>query len=317
MKNGIEVLRNDRTVGTPLLSVAVPYKDYAVETLAREMILQASKVSAPVEIVFADDGSQDSQHADALQRLFAAAPVPCTLLRCARNVGRAAIRNSLAQEARGTYLLFLDADMLPDAADFLSRYLAHAEAGELDAVCGGRSYRRLTRCPEDRLLYRYFSQTTECVSANVRNQRPFWYLLTNNLMLRRQLLIDQPFDEAYRGWGFEDADWAMRLRGARVLHVENTASHMDLPAEQPFLSKFDESTLNFVRISREIPEFRSLAIYRASALLSAVPICAPLLRRIARRMALCRRIPMRLRYAAVQGYRVATYAVTLRDEANH
>ena len=41
--------------------------------------------------------------------------MPARFVRLAANEGRAGGRNRLAAEARGRHLLFLDADMLPDA----------------------------------------------------------------------------------------------------------------------------------------------------------------------------------------------------------
>ncbi len=306
--------RNTAPQAVPLLSIVVPYKDYPVADLAQELIGQAEQQSLPVELVFADDGSSEHKHAADLRQHFERAAIACTLLVSSRNVGRAAIRNRLAQEARGPYLLFLDADMLPDSDDFLRRYLEHALQGKLDIVCGGRSYLRLTSCREDRRLYRYFSQVTECVGAGVRNRHPLWYLLTNNLMVRRSLLLEHPYNERYHGWGFEDADWALRLRHAHALHIDNTASHMDLPSEQEMLEKFDDSRANFARIRRDVPEFRRLAVHRAASLLVWQPVPSRWLRWMTRRLVLARWLPMRVRFLSVQGYRAATYTAVLRAE---
>ena len=306
--------RNAAPESTPLLSIVVPYKDYPVAVLARELIGQAESQTLPVELLFADDGSSEPRHAADLRQSFLETILPCTLLVSTRNLGRAAIRNRLAQEAKGQYLLYLDADMLPDSDHFLRLYIEHALRGTFDIVCGGRSYRRLTLCGEDQELYRYFSQATECVGPEVRNRRPLWYLLTNNLMVRRRLLLEQPYNESYRGWGFEDADWALRLRGASATHVDNTASHMDLPSERQMLAKYDDSRANFMRIRHDVPEFRRLAVHRAAALLVWFPLPSGGLRWITRRLAFARRLPMHLRFLSIQGYRAATYAGALRAE---
>lgn len=306
---------NGRDGDAPLLSVVVPYKDYDVSTLARDLIAQANQQTTAVELLFADDGSQQSRHAETLRELFSSATIAARLLVYTRNIGRAAIRNRLANEARGEYLLFLDADMLPDDAAFLQRYLALAQEGKLDITCGGRSYHRVEDCPIEHRLYRYFSQATECVGADIRNRHPLWYLLTNNLMVRRRLALERPLDESYRGWGFEDADWALRLVGAQVLHIENTASHMGLPSERELLAKYDESSDNFARISQELPEFHRFALYRASRMLSWVPLPTAWLRGFARGLVLSRALPMHLRYLGIHGYRAATYAGVLRARA--
>lgn len=299
----------------PLVSIVVPFKDYDVLPLAGELVSQASAYPLQVELLFADDGSGNPRYSEQLRTCFSTAPLSCRLLSCAHNRGRSVIRNRLAAIARGRYLLYLDADMLPDDGAFLERYLKIATEGILDIACGGRSYRQVTDCPESRRLYRYFSMATECVGADVRNRHPLWYLLTNNLLVRRSLLLERPFDTAYHGWGFEDADWALRLRNVSALHIDNTASHMGLPDERELLAKYDDSAANFRHIYREVPEFRQFALFRASCMLAWIPLPASWLRRLARALALGRWLPMHLRYLGVHGYRAATYAGVLRADA--
>lgn len=306
---------NQRGTGKPLVSIVVPFKDYAVGLLAEEMVAQAQRCSVEVELLFADDGSTNSTYSEQLSLCFADAPVGCSVLSCGTNRGRAIIRNRLAAVAKGRYLLYLDADMLPDTDTFLERYAALARDGTLDIACGGRSYQRVADCPQSQLLYRHFSAATECVGSSVRNRNPLWYLLTNNLLVRRQLVLDHPFDSSYRGWGFEDADWALSLGKVSVLHIDNTASHMGLPDEHELLAKYDDSAENFRHIYRQVPEFRKFALYRASRLLAWVPLPAAWLRGLARALVLGRWLPMHLRYLGVHGYRAAIYARVLRIDA--
>lgn len=299
----------------PALSIAVPYKDFDVLPLARSLLSMAEACAGRVEIVFADDGSDDRGIGEYLRSLFSGSAVSCRLLSYARNIGRSAIRNRLAEEARGDYLLYLDADMLPDRPDFLARYLDHVDTGELDVVCGGRSYLHVHDWSAGQALYRHFSLRTECVGPQVRNSRPLWYVLTNNLCVRRSLQLQRPFQESFRGWGFEDADWALSLEGARVLHIDNPATHTGLLDERELLSKYDSSRDNFRLISASSAEFRRFALYRASRLLAFVPAPAAAMRIFARCLVLTRALPMRLRYLGIHGYRAALYAGVLRENA--
>jgi glycosyltransferase involved in cell wall biosynthesis len=305
--------RNDAAVSHPLISAVVPYKDYDVLPLAHELLEQASAMSTSVQIVFADDGSDDASIGARLRELFSSAQVPCVLLTAARNIGRAAIRNRLAQAAEGEFLLYLDADMLPDSTEFLQRYRQAIADGRLDIVCGGRSYQRVVDCPDDQALYRFFSLKTECVGPEVRNTRPLWYLLTNNLCVRRTLVLQHPFHESYAGWGFEDAEWALRLGAAQARHIDNTASHMGLLNERELLGKYDSSRENFRLISAGSPEFRRFSLFRASRALAWLPLPSALMRGVARWLVLTRALPMRLRYLGIHGYRASLYAGVLRQ----
>lgn len=311
-----ESWHNGRAVTVaPVLSVAVPYKDFDVLPLARSLVALAGDCAGRVEIVFADDGSDDRDIDRRLRALFTEAPVACRLLSFADNIGRSAIRNRLAEAARGSFVLYLDADMLPDRPDFLAHYLRHIEAGALDVVCGGRSYLQVRDWPAAQALYRYFSLRTECVGPDMRNARPLWYLLTNNLCVRRSLLLQRPFHESFRGWGFEDADWALNLGDVRVLHIDNPATHTGLLDERELLRKYDSSLENFRLICASTPEFRRFALYRASRALAFVPAPAALMRAVARGLVLTRALPMQLRYLGIHGYRAALYAGVLRQDA--
>ena len=62
-----------------------------------------------------DDGSGDAALAARVAEAVRALAMPARFVRLAANEGRADGRNRLAAEARGRHLLFLDADMLPDA----------------------------------------------------------------------------------------------------------------------------------------------------------------------------------------------------------
>lgn len=297
------------------LSVLVPFKDYDVLPLAGQLVAQAAAAAVPVEIVFADDGSVDASIGQRLIALFSEQSTRCRVLTGSRNVGRSAIRNRLAESASSPFLLYLDADILPDDDAFLDRYLRMIAADDFDVACGGRSYLHAQHFPHEHALYRYFSSRTECGDAAQRGKHPLWFILTNNLCVRRRLVLNRPFSEAFQGWGFEDTDWALSLVGARVLHIDNPATHMGLLNESELLKKYDSSIENFLLIAATHPEFRRFALYRASRLLARLPaFLTNLLQTIARVIVTTPWLPIPMRHLGIQAYRVALYAGPLRAQ---
>ncbi|MEZ4985408.1 MAG: hypothetical protein R2795_10285 [Saprospiraceae bacterium] len=75
-----------------------------------------------------------------------------------QNIGRARIRNWLAERANYEYLLFLDCDSgIPDA-HFIERYLLHLAPDTV--ICGGRTY--LPTPPNDNTyLHWYYGSQRE------------------------------------------------------------------------------------------------------------------------------------------------------------
>ena len=108
---------------TPFLSILIPtYNNVCVE-LATSLHQQASLLEGlSFELLVADDGSNDSESIAAnhsIERL-----PHCRLLLQAKNIGRAAIRNFLAREAKGEWLLFVDSHMSVIRDNYLSTYLS-------------------------------------------------------------------------------------------------------------------------------------------------------------------------------------------------
>lgn len=299
---------------SPRLSVLVPYYLFDCGRLLTTLLQQASKLSDPIEILLADDGGKDTALNTRLAQLIEHADTPIQWQIFTGNLGRAAIRNCLLQHARAAHVLFLDCDMLPDHDDFLARYLqAITEAPETLAFVGGRSYQQLQEITPEQRLYHYFSRRTECLPASQRQQHAAWYLFTNNLVVKRSALIEQPFDDTFTGWGFEDTDWGLRVADmGRIQHLDNPATHLGLMSDQALLDKYRESLDNYQHMLKKHPAAtRAFPVSRLATRLSAWPGIAHGLNRSCAYLVTLRSLPLRLRFAALQLFRASLYAQAL------
>src|SRR3546814_20808748 len=78
-------------------------------------------------------------------------------------------------------------------------------------------------------LHVWSSRLDHCLPAAVRQRDPAKYTYTSNLLVRRDLMLVCPFSDAFRGWGWEDVDWAMRPAGLTpLLRVANPPVHRGL-----------------------------------------------------------------------------------------
>ncbi|MEQ1617493.1 MAG: glycosyltransferase family A protein [Terricaulis sp.] len=288
---------------SPTLSVVTPF--HRDDPCA----LLAALAPAPtgVEFVLLDDGSGDAG-------LLARAVAACAHLEAsarivvwAENRGRSEARNRLIAEARGEYVLFMDADMKPDHPEFLRRWLRLIGERRPHAAFGGLSLRHATRARDNALHFDLFAHS-DCRGAAARARSSAQYVSTANLLVRRDLLATLPFDSGFIGWGFEDVDWALRAaETAPIHHFDNTASHVGLDSPEALLRKSVQAGPNFARLFAKHPRAVSrFAAYRAARVLRWAPGRKHLLRAFAA-LALLRGTPMAMRRGALKLFRVLQY----------
>lgn len=236
----------------PALSIVIPVHDWPVGALVRALLAQIVALDAQerVDIHLFDDASAPAFASElrAQREAAAAAGVTLRLQRTDRNVGRSVARNELLAAAAGHSLLFLDADVLPDEADFLARYLAAAAAGD-EVVCGGISYRQCGAVrPEHRFYWRYSSAASVADPA-LRQQRPWAWIFTANMLVSRRVVQAVPFDDGFVGYGYEDIEWGIRLdRLAGIRHLDNTVTHLGLLTKPVLQRKTREAAPNLVHM---------------------------------------------------------------------
>lgn len=223
-----------------MISILIPTYNQPCLELVEEMRRQAEALSAPYEIIVADDGSTDTATLLANQQI---ASFPhCRCLSPGKNLGPARIRNFLADAAREPYLLFLDADTFPVRDHFLVDYVIKAAANRV--ICGGFQYERTTHpamCP---LRYRYGIRVEER-SAEARNRSPYSQFISMSFLIDRRLFERVRFSERMH-FGYEDTYWGMMLEreGVEILHIDNPVWHHTRDTAEGYLDKIRRSVRN-------------------------------------------------------------------------
>ena len=282
------------------LSVLIPFKGDDPCDLLRAL----DEEDAAAEIVVLDDGTASPALTAQVTDTVAKMRLPARLVTLDVNEGRAKGRNRLAKHARSEALLFLDADMLPDRGDFLSRWIAVADT---PIAFGGFSFDR-TPVRRETALNRAMALRSDCLPAAQRSLSPEKYVYTSNLLVRREVFEAVRFDEGFSGWGWEDVEWAMRaVRRYPILHLDNTASHLGLDHAKVMAAKFEQSAANFARVVADHLEVVSAyPSYRVARMLRRVPLRG-LWRPTIKAAALADALPITLRAFAMRLYRAALY----------
>ncbi|WP_429912838.1 glycosyltransferase family 2 protein [Glycocaulis sp.] len=294
-------------MSTPFLSVLIPFHGDDPSALLDALLAQAGGFT---EIVLFDDGSPDT---GVFERLSAHPDVlngAVRVLRSDTNIQRSGARNALADAARGEWLLFLDADMeLPEG--FLARWQALLESAEFDAAYGGYLV------PDARAgqfaVHAALARAGDVDNAAARAKRGASAFAGSNMAVRASLMASTPFDETYRGWGWEDVDWAVRAaKAGRLAHIDNPAGHGGLQSVDRLLTKFAEGGVNYARFLARHPDQASLPGARLARLLAqwrlfaAVQALAPALSRT-------NALPTRTRVLALKAYKAACAAAALKE----
>ena len=259
-----------------------------------------------------DDGSLDSDLTSQLIRHTMRFPGPARLISAPKNVGRSHARNRLKDLAESDWVLFLDADMQPDDEAFLLTYLGAIDTHfEPSLIAGGFSLKNIRPTDETR-LHAAQSMTSECISADLRNQAPGRYVFTSNILVHREILDAIRFDPGFVGWGWEDVDWGLRVAETYpVIHIENTATHLGLDPDPKLIEKYAGSAHNFARLVDRHPEIMSSTpLYRMAKTLQPLP-GRSLIQSSALKLAKMKAAPIKARLFGLKLYRASVYGEQL------
>jgi len=288
------------------ITIAIPTYRHDPGDLIRS--LAACERAEDAHIVIYDDGSCDADLVVRLEQSASDWPGKSTIVIGAENAGRSHARNRLIAHSNSDWILFLDADMLPDSVNFLTSYLsAITNTTQPALIAGGFSLQQVTPNPSQ-TLHAAQSRTSECIEAKIRSKEPGRYVFTSNILAHRKVLETIFFDDGFSGWGWEDTDWGLRVAKAfPVIHIDNTATHMGLDNTNALISKYGNSGENFARMVRRNPqEADTMALTKAARKLAKLP-GRPIVRSLSK-LAAKSSLPASLRLKALKLYRAAVYA---------
>jgi len=216
------------------------------------------------EILVADDASTDLTTKEENRRCCESVGV--RFIGLEQNVGRAAIRNLLAKEAQGEWLLFIDCDAAVTSSSYITNYLK--ASGKADVLCGGTSAAcSLTPEQEEKCSLRLLYERTfwNKRTSDDRQQRPYDAFTTFNFMIRRSTFLNTRFDERLKGYGHEDTLFgiALKEKGALLLHIDNPLMHMGVDENEAFLRKTEEQLRSLYSLRQTLKEHYTLLIIYA------------------------------------------------------
>jgi glycosyltransferase involved in cell wall biosynthesis len=239
-----------------MLSILIPIYNYNAFPLVKEIALQCNACAINFEILCQDDCSNEflteNQSNNNLEN--------CNFLSNKTNLGRGKNINSLAEKATFDWLLILDCDTFPRDPNFIKNYISVIKKKESAVVFGGIVYEP-TKPKKEKLLRWVYGTNREALSLEKRIKKPNSHALTSNLLLKKELFIQNPFDASITQYGYEDLCFLsqLELKNIQVSHIDNPTFHLNLETSILFLNKTKIAleNLSFIFDSKTIPKIDS------------------------------------------------------------
>jgi Predicted glycosyltransferases len=188
-----------------------------------------------IEILIGDDGSTPEYRA----RYLSLESEGVKVIVSEKNIGRAAIRNKLALEAKGDSLLFIDADaMIPGTAEaYIMKWIGAMSSARV--ISGGILYHESRPGDPDRMLRWKYGRKREQRKASERNKMPYAAFSTFNVLIDKSIFSILRFNEDLKQYGHEDTLFSYQLEkaGIKILHIDNGLVHEGLESNREYLNK--------------------------------------------------------------------------------
>ena len=222
-----------------MLSILIPTYDYDISSLVEEIHSQIAKTDYAFEILCLDDHSNDQETMKKNERINTFSNASYMVL--PENIGRSRIRNLLAQKATYDWLLFLDADVIPVASDFISKYV-ETISEEKEVIYGGILYQQ-EKPKQENVLRWIYGKEREALTVSERQEALYLRFLTLSFLIKKEVFQKVKFNEDIPNARHEDTLFANDLKHAEIhlTHIDNPVYHLGLDTSKEFIRKSMES----------------------------------------------------------------------------
>ncbi len=220
-----------------MISILIPTYNYNVMPLVTELHNQTEKLAINFEILVYDDCSPNpSDENEEINKLSST-----KYIKLAKNIGRSAIRNKLANDAKYANLLFLDADTQIIKNDFIEKYII-ALKPNAKIIYGGILYQKNPPKKEELLRWIYGNKR-EALPVSERIKQPHLRFLTLNFLIKKNVFSELSFNEEIPNSRHEDTLFALdsKKKNINIQHIDNPVIHLGLEDSAIFLKKSEES----------------------------------------------------------------------------
>lgn len=214
-----------------MISICIPIYNTDCSRLLHELNIQIQSIDVDFEVIVVDDGSTSLKHQNATN----CKKYGFKFIENTKNLGRVASRMKLANESKHSWLLFIDADMIPKTKDYISNYYNATVKQLHDIIVGGHLYDK--RAAKGSLRLRY-GKSREEASALIRNKNPYNNIFFGNILIKKNIFFSVFNNYTNPSYG-EDIflSSTLKTKKSKVIHIENQTYHLGVDKNSEFLSK--------------------------------------------------------------------------------
>lgn len=214
-----------------MLSILIPTYNYDSVPLVKELHKQCAACNIDFEILVFDD---NSKHSFINLNNTISTLENCVFKTLANNIGRSAIRNLLAKNAKFDFLLFIDAGTLPKSKSFIKTYIDN----KTDAVNGGMTCTDVAPKKPFKLRWLFTKH---------REQNA---LCSSNFLIRKSVFETYTFDETIKTYGYEDVLFfdTLENNNIHIQKINNPVIHASDDDASTFINKTELAISNLIKL---------------------------------------------------------------------
>lgn len=224
-----------------MVSILIPIYNHDSFFLVKEIHTQLVQSNIIFEIICIDDASR-SEFYKINSKINTLSFSKFKVLN--QNIGRSKIRNLLATSAKYDWLLFLDADVLPEKSNFIAIYL-NAISENNNVICGGIKYSK-KKPDKEKIMHWVYGKNREEAALSFRKNRPYNYFFSANFLVHKNIFSNIMFNESLLKYGYEDTLFALDLKkkDIHITHIDNFVFHKGIDLNKIFIKKTKDSVEN-------------------------------------------------------------------------
>jgi len=240
-----------------MVSVLIPVFDYDIVALVHNLRSAIDSVPEFIEIIIGDDGSSP----DYRKRYRKLCDDKVRVISSKTNIGRSAIRNRIAKEAKGDFFLFIDADamIVGTAVEFLEKWQPFLKSSRV--ICGGILYPDSPPADPDKTLRWQYGKKYEQIRASERKKHQHARFSSFNFIVEKETFTKIRFNEELKQYGHEDTLMGYQFKKANipVTHIDNPLVHDGVEANAEFIAKTKQGIENLSILCDIVTDRKALA----------------------------------------------------------